>query len=167
MTKQTRSLMIIVTILVSSIGCVQFSHRQSRPSIKDSSPSPMDFSAVQFRYHEETLKLDQFMRQELLSQETLPEFYLQAFEKLQKLEIKDLAAFQEFNRLQNTLSGYHDQRLALGIKSRQKTALRMHRFLADLKRHEDHVAELQSQCFTLLQQKQQQQVAFLFAADAP
>lgn len=168
MSKQARSMMIIVGILVSSIGCVQFSHRQSRPSVQNfSAGTPMTLAETQFRYKSETLKLDQFVRKELLSQEALPEFYLQAFEKMQKMELKDLTSFQEFSRLQNSLSGYHAQRLALGLKARQKSPLQMHRFLADLKRHEDTVAELQAQSFTLLQQKQQHQVAFLFATDAP
>lgn len=168
MSKQARSLMIIVGILVSSIGCVQFSHRQGRPSVKNfSTGTQMTFAETQFHYKSETLKLDQFVRKELLAQETLPEFYLQAFEKMQKMELRDLASFQEFNRLQNSLSGYHAQRLALGMKSRQKTPLQIHRYLADLKRHEDVVAELQAQCFSLLQQKQQHQVAFLFATEAP
>jgi hypothetical protein len=167
MTKQAQSLMIVVVLLASSIGCVQFSRRLGRPSVTHFADSRKGFADTQFRYKVATLNLDRFARKELLGQESPPDYYLQAFNQLQKIEITGVAGFQEFNRLQNILSSYHSQRLALGMKARQKTPLQMHRFLAELKLHEDRVAELQSDCFSLLQQKQDHQIAFLFATDSP
>lgn len=167
MTKQAQSLMIVVAVLVSSIGCVQFTHRLGRPSVAGFADSRKGIAETQFRYKVATLNLDRFVRKELFGQESPPDYYLQAFDQLQKIEITGVTGFQEFNRLQSILDSYHSQRLALGMKARQKTPLQMHRFLAGLKLHEDQVAELQSECFSLLQQKQDHQVAFLFATDSP
>jgi hypothetical protein len=167
MKKQAKSLMIAVAVLACSVGCVQFSHRPGKPNVTNFADAKMDLAETQFQYKVAALNLDRFVQKELLSQGTLPDYYLQAFEKLQKAEIKNLTDLQEFNRLQDILNSYHAQSLILGMKTHQKTPLKIHRFLMELKRHEDGVAELQSRYFSLLQQKQEHQVAFLFATDSP
>lgn len=167
MTKETRSLMMVVAVLVCSIGCVQYSHRSQTAGLpKTLEVSKEGLEEIQLRYKTATLDLDQFARKELLAQESPPDYYLQAVLKMQKMELSTLAGFQEFNRLHAIVNGYHAQQLALGMKSKQKTPLQIHRFLPEFTRLENHANELQARCFSLLQQKQQHQVAFLFATDS-
>jgi len=179
MTNKTKSLMILVAAFISGIGCVQYTHKaEHRSVVKPLATVVADLNEIQFRYKAETVEFNQFIRQGLFAQETPPDYYLQALAKLQALNIDSITSFQEFNRLQSILNSYHSQRLALGMKAKQKTALQMHRFLTEYSRQETRVAELQSRCFSLLQQRQMlfasppktpdnRLVAFLFASDSP
>lgn len=152
MPQLTRSMMTVMAILVSSIGCVQYSHRVKNHPAEEVFPiSPAEITEIQKSYKHEILDLDLFVKNELFDGEAPPDYYMTAWGRMQKAEITSLGSLQEFAHSQSVINNYNSQRLVLAMKSRQKTPLQIYRFLEELSRRENRVAELQSRCFTVLQ----------------